>query len=184
VLRKPHSNQPPRHVLAAALRLRRVLGPVAQTSGSRRVELHTLGWLPTEERIAAKRVPSGSSSGGGAPALPAGFKKQPRLPKVQHSTRMGLPAVALPNAPGRGARGGRGRTRCAARRAGGAAAGATHNAVVIDITTGKHLTEVYLSKTALREDPAFLGIHLPDGPNREGACPSRNASHVPWWTCC
>ncbi len=124
------------------------------------VEMNARGWLPTEERIAAKRQPSGSSSsgsssGGASAAPPAGLRKQPRPPNVPHSTSMGPPAVALPNAaaPARRIRA----RRVRARAVGGTGRGrATHDALVIDIATAKK-TEVFLAKSALADDPVFFG---------------------------
>lgn len=130
------------------------------------VDLNRLGWLPTENAIAGKRVSSGSSGARTTTApVPAGLRKQQRPPKVPHSKNMGPPTVALPNAPTRQ------RARRTHSRTGAAGVNATrgttaarsavttlaHSAFVIDISTGTRLTEVFLSKTALGEDPAFFG---------------------------
>jgi hypothetical protein len=121
-------------------------GLCIRLDAQRLVELHRLGWLPTEARIASKHTQGGSSSGGAAP--PSGLRKQPRLRRVRHSTAMGPPAFALPTAPAA--------RRRRARRAAQAVL-AAHGAFVIDISTGTRLTEVFLSKTALNEDKAFFG---------------------------
>jgi HKD family nuclease len=125
-------------------------GLCVRLSAERLEELHNLGWLPTEARIASTHTPGGSSSRGVATAPPSGLRKQPQLRKVGHSTTMGPPAFALPTVPVPAVR------RRGARRP-SPAAPVAHKALVIDISTGTRLTEVFLSKTALNEDKAFFG---------------------------
>ncbi len=122
--------------------------------------LHVAGMLPTEAAISAARAAarSTSTSSTRAPA-PKGLAKVSRPAKPKHPTALGAPLVALPPPVTKPVSGKAPRRRrvVVPPPARGTALGAIHNSFCIDITTGKKLTEVYLSKTALNQDPAFFG---------------------------
>jgi HKD family nuclease len=117
-------------------------------------DLHARGWLPTEAAIAASRPPGAGRGPGRSSSPPGGLARQPRLPKPKHPKILGAPAFVLPSAaaitPGP-VRPRRNVPRSRAVQPG------THDVIVIDITTGKKKTEIYLSKTARIEDPTFFG---------------------------
>jgi HKD family nuclease len=131
------------------------------------LDLNQRGWLPTEGEIAQKSAIARAAIGGSQTAgaarrsPPRGLRRQPKLPKIGHSTEIGAPAVALPNVPvparpkplAQPARPSHRARPAVARRA----SAGTHRALVIDISTGTKLTELYLAKAPLQADPAFFG---------------------------
>ncbi len=117
-------------------------------------DLHARGWLPTEAAIAAVRRPRAAPARGRASLAPRSLTRQPRPPRPKHSKILGAPALVFPSA-GPISRGpARSRRNVPRSRA---VQLDIHNAIVIDITTGKKKTEIYLSKTARIEDPEFFG---------------------------
>jgi HKD family nuclease len=147
---------------AALKAVRDVLNAWADPSGGlcialdiRRLrDLHARGWLPTEAAIAASRPPGAARGPGRSSSPPGGLARQPRLPKPKHPKILGAPALVLPSAAAITPGPVRPRRNVPATRA---AQPGIHKAIVIDITTGKKLTEVFLSKTARVEDPTFFG---------------------------
>jgi HKD family nuclease len=114
-------------------------------------ELKSAGWLPSEAtlRAAAKAARSGARSGRGRKtgSNPRGFAAEP-APVRRAPGALGNPLLLMPEA-------GRRAARPKPRRAPVVPVG-SHDAFYIDITTGAK-TELYLSKTAIAEDPAFFG---------------------------
>jgi HKD family nuclease len=105
------------------------------------LELHELGLLPSEVQIAATRAAVQTP---GSSASPSGLSKVPRPKRPSHSKSMGPPLIAIPAGP-------------PAPPPVVASAAAIHDALFLDVGEVGSKTEVYLSKTALDEDPDFFG---------------------------
>jgi HKD family nuclease len=136
-----------------------VLGDAAKL-----VELHQLGLLPSEVQIAAARAAAQATGSSGAPpggsGAPSGLSKVPRPQRPSHTKTMGPPLIVIPlsAAPvsAQAPTAATGPTASTPQPA-LASAGATHNVLFLDVGNVGRKTEVYLSKTALNEDPQFFG---------------------------
>lgn len=117
-------------------------------------ELKDAGWLPLEVEIkAALRRARATTGRRKQVRKPRGFGKQPAAPGPAHSQDLGDPLVLLPQ-----------RRRRKPPRTPKRIDAARHDVLCIDITVGDK-TEIFLSKNAVRDDPAFFG-HPFKGSNR------------------
>lgn len=125
------------------------------------LELHQLGLLPSEAQIAVARAAAQTVGTPGQPptgrAVPSGLSKLPRPHRPSHPKNMGPPLIAIPVAAPQAPAPTPAVASVPQPPAAVASAGATHNVLFLDVGDVGSKTEVYLSKTALNEDPAFFG---------------------------
>lgn len=138
------------------------------------LELHQLGLLPSEMQIAAARAAARTAGSSGPPpaggAAPSGLSKLPRPSRPSHSKTMGPPLIAI--APAAGPASAQARTTAPSPSVSppvAASAGATHTAFFLDVGDVGQKTEVYLSKTALNEDPQFFAHPFTGSTTPKGA---------------
>jgi hypothetical protein len=126
------------------------------------MDLHERGWLPRESSIVSATKASRSIAKEGskeAPRPPQSLKKQEKPPRPKRGKSMGPPAVSLPEPVERetddkGTSQSR-RPTPAPRKRSTAPSDGQHDVFFIDVNdTG---FEIYLSKTALGQDPVFFG---------------------------
>jgi HKD family nuclease len=127
-----------------------VSGMAVTATGSRLLALYEEGRLLKEMQIS--RRPTGvtpaSHLGGGTNGLGARRRKPP---KPKHRKKLGSPLVPPPSHPPRLAG-----LPAPAPITPGPVVRSPHKAFYIDIDTANSKTEIYLSKVALKEDPAFF----------------------------
>lgn len=126
------------------------------------LELRRLDLLPSEAQIAAARaaarVASSSGQPPGASSAPSGLSRVPRPLRPAHPKTMGPPLIAIASATSSTTPLGPATSPSfPTPQATAASAGATHAVLFLDVGNVGQKTEVYLSKTALDEDPQFFG---------------------------
>lgn len=113
---------------------------------SRLLALYDEGRLPGESRMAATGRGTFPPPGGGTSGL---FPGRRRRPKPAHRASLGVPLLPLPPRPPA-------RVELPPLPPAPKPVGSVHKVLYIDTGSGTAKTELFLSKTALRADPAFF----------------------------
>ncbi len=126
-------------------------GMTVTATGARLLALYEEGRLPKETQISRSptSVRPASHLGGGTNGLSTRRRKLPKKPK--HPKTLGSPLIPPPSHPPSWAG-----LPASSPITPGPVVGSPHKAFYIDIDTANSKTEIYLSKVALNEDPAFF----------------------------